>query len=518
VAIIAFRGIDIGNKKSRIAFIRRGGCLIGALSLGALVLAAYVPAVEREDVMRLLVFRRSVLFIATVLALFVLVAVSCGGGSKEETTGGGGGTATAGPGDTTGVTDTSVKLGTLMPLTGAMAPWGIPISKGMAAYLDWINQQGGLYGRKLTLDVGDSGYTGPQGTEAARKLVEQDKVFAMYSNLGTEVEAAVAQYLTENNVPDLYVLTGSSLFVVPPVHNRYSSMVNYTTEGKIFAQYLNDNYAGKKLGILAQNDDFGKEGEAGTKAGLEDLSADIETTTEYYDAANTDVTAQAQRLKGDNVDVIMFWGGVPQAANLIKTARTTLTWDVPIVICEADAAEITATLAGFENIPGVVSTTVGIQAWQTDYPAVQQIKENMASVAPDLAFDNYSMIGWVLSQSVVGLLKQAGPDLTREGLLAAAESVCDYMVPTGLIPSSTSPEDHQFTEAEIFVKATVDNSVNPPVFRWVPFGDIVGYETTQDCTIPTPPANAENQPGPPLGTESYATPSPGIRPLPTAAH
>ncbi len=463
--------------------------------------------------------KRPILFLVSALALFVLLAVSCGGSDNQQTGGGGGGTAapTAGPGDTNGVTDTSVKLGTLMPLTGAMAPWGIPISKGMAAYLDWINEQGGIYGRKLTLDVGDSAYTGPQASEAARKLVEQDKVFAMYSNLGTESEAAVAQYLTEQGVPDLYVLTGSSLFVVPVVHNRYSSMVNYTTEGKIFAQYLFDNYDGKKLGILAQNDDFGREGQTATEDALDDLGANITVTTEYYDAASTDVTAQAQRLQGDNVDVIMFWGGVPQAANLIKTARTTLSWDVPVVICEADAAEITATLAGFDNIEGTVSTTVGLQAWQTDYPAVVKIKENMASVAPDLAFDNYSMIGWVLSQSIVGLLKQAGPDLTREGLLAAAENVCNYMTPTGLIPSSTSASDHQFTEAEIFVKATVDRSTDPATFKWVPFGDIVGFETTQNCTVPTPPADAESQPGPPLGTESYATPSPGIRPLPTAS-
>ncbi len=466
--------------------------------------------------MRVSVFRRSILFLATALTLFVLFAVSCGGGTKQQSNAGGGG-ATATAGDTTGVTDTSVKLGTLMPLTGAMAPWGVPISKGMAAYLDWINQQGGIYGRKITLDVGDSAYTGPQATEAARQLVEQDKVFAMYSNLGTEVEAAVAQYLTDHNVPDMYVLTGSSLFVIPPVKNRFSSMVNYTTEGKIFAQYLKDNYDGKKLGILAQNDDYGKEGEAGTKSGLQDLGANIQTTTEYYDASTTDVTAQAQRLKGDNVDVIMFWGGVPQAANLIKTARTTLSWDVPIIINEACEAEITATLAGYDNIEGVVSTTVGLQAWQTDYPAVAKIKDEMASVAPDLAFDNYSMIGWVLSQSMVGVLKQAGPNLTREGFLAAAESTCDYMVPTGLIPSSTSPTDHQFTEAEIFVKATVDRTVNPSVFHWVPFGDIVGYETTQNCMIPTPPPDATKQPGPPLGIESYATPSPGIRALPTVS-
>jgi branched-chain amino acid transport system substrate-binding protein len=453
--------------------------------------------------MRVSDFKRTILLLTAALALSALFVASCGGSEQKASDG-----STTTPGDSTGVTDTSIKVGTLMPITGAMAPWGIPISKGMAAYLDWINEQGGIYGRKVDLIIGDSGYSGPQGSEAARKLVEQDKVFLMYSNLGTEVEAAVAQYLTEKNVPDLYVLTGSSLFVRPVVKNRFSSMVNYTTEGKIFATYIYENYNGKKLGILAQNDDYGKEGEAGTKQGLEDLGADIDVTTEYYDATATDVTAQVQRLKADNVDVIMFWGGVPQAANMMKAARETLSWDVPMIVNEACAAEITATLAGLDNIEGVISTTVGIQAWQTDVPAIQTIKDEMASVAPDLAFDNYSLVGWNLSASMVGLLKQAGPDLTREGFIAAAEGVCNYLTELALIPSSTSPTDHEFTEAEIFVEATVDRTVDPPVFHWAPFGDVVGFETTQDCTIPTPPAEATLQPGPKLGTESYATPKP----------
>jgi branched-chain amino acid transport system substrate-binding protein len=447
--------------------------------------------------------RRAIFLLVAALSISAVLMASCGG-TKQEASGGAGKSS----GDTTGVTDTTIKVGTLMPITGAMAPWGIPISKGMAAYFDWINKQGGIYGRQIQIDIGDSGYSGPQATEAVRKLVEQDQVFLTYGNLGTEVEAAVAQYLTERNIPDLYVLTGSSQFIDPVVKNRFSAMVNYTTEGKIFATYIYENFDGKRLGILAQNDDYGKEGEAGTRQGLKDLSANMDITTEYYDAASTDVTAQMQRLKADNVDVIMFWGGVPQAANMTKVARQTLSWDVPMILNEADAAEITATLAGYDNIEGVISTTVGIQAWQTDVPAILKIKDEMASVAPDLPFDNYSLVGWNLSASLTGLLKQAGPDLTREGFIAASEGVCNYLTELALIPSSSSPTDHSFTEAEIFVKATVDRTVNPPVFHWAPFGDVVGFETTKDCTIPTPPPNATEQPGPKLGTESYATPKP----------
>lgn len=438
--------------------------------------------------------RLTLLFVAALSVSAVFIG-ACGGSTQEA--GGGSGTTS---GDTTGVTDTSIKLGTLMPLSGPMAAWGIEISKGMQAYFDWLNNQGGMYGRKVQVIVGDSQYSGPVATEAVRKLVEQDQVFAVYANLGTEVEAAVGQYLTEHNVPDMYVLTGASQFINPVLKNRFSSMANYTTEGKIFATYLYKNYDGKKLGILAQNDDYGKEGEAGTKQGLKDLGAKMNVTTEYYDAAQTDVTAQMQRLKADGADVIMFWGSPVQAANMTKTARQTLSWDVPMLVNEANALDITAQLAGYDNMEGVVSTTVGIQAWQTDVPAVVQIKQEMASVAPDLPFDNSSLVGWSLSMAFTGLLKQTGQNLTRENFLAAAEDVCNYMTSLALVPSSSSPTDHSYTEAEIFVKGTVDRSVNPPTFRWQPFGDVVSFETTKTCTVPTPPPNSTEQPGPPLGS------------------
>jgi branched-chain amino acid transport system substrate-binding protein len=440
--------------------------------------------------------RRATFLVATALTVSAVFVSACGS-SKEEAGGGQG----ASPGDTTGVTDTEIKLGTLMPLSGTMAAWGIEISKGMQAYFDWLNNQGGMYGRKITVIVGDSQYSGPIATEAVRKLVEQDKVFAVYSNLGTEVEAAVKQYLTEHNVPDIYVLTGASQFIQPIAKNRFSAMVNYTTEGKIFATYLFQNYDGKKLGILAQNDDYGKEGEAGTKQGLKDLGAKMDVTTEYYDAAQSDVTAQMQRLKVDGVDVIMFWGSPVQAANMTKTAHQTLSWDVPMLINEANALDITAVLAGIDNMEGVISTTVGIQAWQTDVPAVAQIKKDMASVAPTLVFDNSTLVGWNLSSSMAGLLKQTGRNLTRENFIAAAEDVCKYMTELALIPSTTSTTDHSFTEAEIFVKGTVDRSVDPPTFRWQPFGDTVGFESTKDCTMPTPPPDATSQPGPPLNSQ-----------------
>lgn len=440
--------------------------------------------------------RPLVFVLVAALGMFAILVGACSS-SKQEA----GGAATALPGDTTGVTDTQIKIGTLQPMTGVAASWGIPYTHGMQAYFDYINAQGGIYGRKLVLDIGDSQYSGPMATEAARKLIDQDNVFAFVGNLGTQVEAAVSQYIDEKGIPDIFVLSGVQQFVNPVQKNRFTAQVDYVTEGKIFATYLDKTYPGKKLGILAQNDDFGKEGEEGTRQGLKDLNSKMEVTTEYYDATMTDVTSQVQRLKADNVDVIMFWGGPLQAANMMKVARQTLSWDVPMLINEANAGEGLGALAGFDNIDGVVSTTIGHQSWETDVPGVVSRRDIVAKYAPDVGWDNMVFAGYTTAESFVGLLKQAGKDLSRQSLIAAAESVCKFSTDISMVPESTSPTDHRFVEAEIFVKATVDRSGATPSLRWVPFGDVVDFESTKDCKVATPPAGASDQPGPSLGGE-----------------
>jgi len=403
---------------------------------------------------------------------------------------------------TQGVTDTEIRIGTLLPLSGnPAAAWGIAISRGMQAYFDYINAQGGIYGRKIKLFVGDNQYSGPIASEAIRKLVEQDNIFALQGSLGTEAHTAVYKYLEERGIPDMYILTGNSKWTVPVARTRFCGLVDYLTEGRIFARYIFQNYDGRKLGILAQNDDYGKEGEQGVKEGLKELGADIDITVEYYDATQSDVMAQVQRLKGAGVEIIAFWGGPVQAANMIKSARETLSWDVPMMVNGTNALEIVGTLAGLDNIEGTISAVTGHQAWETNVPGIAERKQLAATYAPDLKWDNTALVGYAISESMVGLLKQAGPNLTRDSFLDAAEAVCKYKTDVSLVPSSTSATDHRFLEGDILVRATVDRSTNPPTFRWQPFGDVVSFESTQDCVAPTPPPGGKGQPGPPLQGE-----------------
>jgi len=430
------------------------------------------------------------------LVLAVLAVTACGG--TEEEAGGGGQTAIpSGPGvgETVGVTDASITIGTLLPISNTVAAaWGVPLSQGMKAYYDYINDNGGIYGRKIDFIIGDSQYAGPVASETIRKMVEQDGIFLLQGSLGTEAHMAVYKYLEEKGIPDMYILTGNTIWTDPIAHSRFAWLVDYIDEGRLLGQYIAKNFDGKKLGILAQNDDFGKEGEEGLKLGLEDAGANMEITTQYYDATQTDVTAQIQRLKADNVDVIGYYGMPAQAASGLKAARETLNWDVPIVISGVDAVEAVARLAGYDNIEGAVSVLYGHQAFESDWPGVKEYTEILAKYAPGTPMDNLTETGMSLSESIVSVLKQAGRDLTRSGFLGAAESGCNVVSRTGLVPSSMSPTDHRPIEVEQFVRATVDRTdPNNPKFTWQPFGRIITFESTKDCVTPTPPPDFDKQ-------------------------
>ena len=443
------------------------------------------------------ILKRWPLLLVAVLAAGMLLLVACEDEDKDEgkETPGAGATAVATvgewPGNTDGVTDTEIKIGTLLPMSNTPATtWGTAISQGMKAYVGYINDNGGIYGRKINLIIGDTQYTGPGAIEAARKLVEQDKVFALQGGLGTGAMNATYKYIEEKGVPDMWLLAGEARFTDPVSRNRFVWLVDYENEGRLLGKDTGENLDGKKLGILAQNDDFGKAGEEGVKLGIEDVGAELESVTEYYDATQTDVTAHTQRLKNANVDVIAVYGMPQQAASLMKTARETLSWDVPFVVTGVDAVEIEGALAGYANIEGAISVVYGHQAYEVDWPGIAAFRANLEKYGGGAGANNLSLTGYVIMQATVHLLEQTGPELTRDAFLTTAESLCEWESPVGIAPTSLSPTDHRFTQVERYVKATgVDKE-----FRWEFTGENMSFESTKDCTVPTPHPEATKQP------------------------
>ena len=394
-----------------------------------------------------------------------------------------------------GVTDTSIKIGALLPLSNTTAAaWGVPIKAGMEAFVDYINDQGGIYGRKIDLDVGDNQYTGPVSSEVAHRLVEQDKVFAIQGSLGTEATASIYQYLEQNNVPDMYMLNGESFFTDPVSYSRFGYLPDYTDEGRVLGDYIGKNFDGKKIGILRQNDRFGEEGETGVKKGITEVGANVTyAETQQYDITQTDVSAQIGRLKADGVDFIAFYGMPAQASGGIKYARETLNWDVPFAITGVDAVEIVGALTGYSDIDGTVSVVYGHQAYDTSWPGMKEFSDILAKYAPSTPLDNLSLTGMAVTEMTVEDLRLAGKDLTRSAFLNAAQSLCNYEFRASFKGNgaSTSPTDHRPIEAEIYVKATGTDS---KTFHWAEFGDVMSFETTKNCTAPKTPADYDAQP------------------------
>ena len=266
------------------------------------------------------------IILSAAFAVTTVMATACGGGSNAKTSA----TQPAGTPDTTGVSDTEIKLGTHYPLSGNPAAAYAPIAYGMKAFFDYINAQGGVYGRKIDFLIGDDHYNPPDTAELVRKLVEQDKVFGIISGLGEETHKAVWKYLEERGIPDMYLSTGLDMWTNPPTYNRYSGNPTYITEGIFLGQYIAKNYPNAKVGMLEQSDQLGADGEEGIRQGLEGTNVEI-ASIEKYDVIQSDVSAQTARLKNANIDVAVVFAIPPQAASFVTTARQTLGWDVPII-------------------------------------------------------------------------------------------------------------------------------------------------------------------------------------------
>lgn len=416
------------------------------------------------------------LLVVIILAGIALTACGDNGGATAEdgtplsTAEGGTAEPTASTADVPGVSDTEIKLGTHMALSQSAAAAFAIIGDGMRAYFDYINDtEGGVHGRSITFIVGDDHYVPADTVEVVRELVEQEEVFAIVGGLGEQTHLAVYKYLEERGVPDLFINSGIQIWTDPVVKTRFGGTPVYLQEGAMLGRYIAENHDGARLGLLIQNDDFGFEGQEGVENGIEGSDVEI-VAVETYEEMDFDATAQTQRLKNADVDVVMAYAMPPQAASLVKTARELLNWNVPILISGVNASDIFVQLAGSENAEGIVTVLFGHQTWETDHPGVQQYLEVMEKYAPGVEVENFTEYGYAMAEVTVEALKRAGPNLTREGLVDALEAMRGFLCSVCFEPISMSPTDHRPVEIEMYVR--LEDGI------WVPFGEPVSYEST----------------------------------------
>lgn len=354
------------------------------------------------------------LFFSIFLAFY-----SCGNGSTDSVDA----EAEATVGNTTGVTNTEVKIGTFAPMTGPAALWG-NLAKGADAYFKMINEEGGINGRMIKHIIKDDGYDPSKTVPAVRELVQRDEIFAFVGGIGTATSMAVEDYIVENEIPWLSVLSGASHFSIPAKKNVFDFMPYYIDEAVIQAKYAVDDLKATKIAIIYQNDDLGKSGLVGAKSYLKEknLAFVAEVPVEITD---TDLSSHVAKLKESGAEAVLLWTLPRQSVITVTNATVTNfkpQWIASFILSD-QALMHQLTKGAWE---GVVYGTFGESPYSLDIPKVAKYKAALAKYYPDTRWGAFSLMGFLYVEPFLEALKNAGKELTRERLVAEMENLKDF--------------------------------------------------------------------------------------------
>jgi branched-chain amino acid transport system substrate-binding protein len=344
-----------------------------------------------------------------------------------------------------GASDTEIKIGNTNPYSGPASAYGT-IGKTIAAYLNKINADGGINGRKINFISYDDGYSPPKTVEQARKLVESDEVLLLFQTLGTPSNTAIQKYMNAKKVPQLFVATGATKWN-DPKHFPWTIgwQPNYQSEGHIYAQYLLKTHPDGKVGILYQNDDYGKDYVKGLKDGLNGKMPII--SEQPYETTDPTIDSQIINLKASGADVFFNVTTPKFAAQAIKKAAE-IEWK-PVHLLNNVSNSLGSVLkpAGLDNSKGIL-TTVYLKdptdpTWKDD-PAYKEWLAFMDKYYPDGdKTSTFTVYGYLVAQTLVATLKQCGDDLTRENVMKQAANLKNLQLGMLLpgITINTSPTD-----------------------------------------------------------------------------
>jgi len=384
--------------------------------------------------------------VVPLLVAFLLTA--CGPASTAP-----GATTTASTAPTTaavvpGVTDTEVVVGSWGPQDGPAGAYGA-IDRTLDAYFKMINDQGGINGRKIRFIYENDSYQPAKTVAAVKKLVEEDKVFALCGGLGTAHNAAVMDYLVSNNVPHVWPATGTTALAVPLKKNIYAVQLNYTTEATLATQYALDTMGTKKIAVFYQNDAFGKEGLDAVQAELKKRGLPAATGVSY-ETADTNFSAQALKLQTTGADTVILYA-VPKPGGSIIAEMGKIGYAPKLLSSSVINDPSIFQLAG-TAINGMLIEAYLPAFDDTSNPKIVEYQAFMAKYAPKEQIGGFTESGYTYGQVFSEALKRGGKELTREGFMTNLDQMKDF---TGsLVPSlSYSPTDHSGVKAAYFQAA-----------------------------------------------------------------
>jgi branched-chain amino acid transport system substrate-binding protein len=332
-----------------------------------------------------------------------------------------------------GVTDDEIKIGNCGPYSGPLAN-GSPFPISQAAYFKMINDQGGINGRKITFISYDDGYSPPKTVEMTRRLVESDKVLLLSGSVGTPTNTAVWHYLNENKVPQLFPGSGATKWNDPKGHPwTIGFFASYRAEGRIYAAYILKNKPAAKIGVLYQNDDFGKDYLTGLVEGLGDKAASMITIKASYETTDATVDSQIAQMAAAGCDAFVLIA-IPKFEALAIRRVAEIAWK-PLFITNGIAASVGAAFkpAGLENCKGIITDNSFKDptdpAWKDD-PGFKWWVAFMDKYYPSGdKSDNGAVYGPSVGATTAQVLKQCGNDLTRENVMRQAANLHQFELP-----------------------------------------------------------------------------------------
>jgi branched-chain amino acid transport system substrate-binding protein len=389
-----------------------------------------------------------------------------------------------------GVIDNEIRIGNVMPYTGALSAFGA-IGRAEAAYFEMINERGGINGRKVRFISYDDNSDSSTALDLTRGLVERDNVLLLFGSFGTHGNLAVRKFLNEQQIPQLFVASGDEAWNNPTLFPwTMGWQPSFRAEGRMYANYIQAFYPGRKIVVLWENDQFGRDLFKGLEEGLGELSRTIIVDV-AYEISDAYLDTHVSILKRSGAEIFVFAGVPTNAARVIRMAAD-LNWH-PVFILNDMAASIGSALkpAGLENAQGVVSASflkdVSDPAWKDD-PLVREWILFMDKYYPrGDKDDSAALFGYAAAETLTQVLKQCGDDLSRENVMRQAAALKNYQ-PSFLLPGvavSTGPLDFQPIKGTRLVQ--FDGRT------WQPIGDVVESAFSDAGKILRPKENFTKQ-------------------------
>jgi ABC-type branched-subunit amino acid transport system substrate-binding protein len=390
-----------------------------------------------------------------------------------------------------GITATTITIGSTQPLTGPAAPGYSEISKASNAYFQWVNDHGGVLGRKITYNYEDDGYNPTNTTTITRKQVLQDKVFAEFDQLGTPTHLSVVDYLNDQKVPDLFVASGCDCWNNTFNHPyTYGYQTDYTIEGQILGQYINKNFAGQQVGYFAQDDEFGTDGVKGLD--LQIASADVVSRQKYV-PTNTTIGAQIAALQASGAKVVVLYS-IPAFTALMMLGAAKVGFHPHWVVSSVGSDPITLTglvskfskgAAGAALLEGLVSSYYLPNLSDSSDPWVKLFQQIHDKYISDLPFDGNVEFGLGVAYTFVETMVRAGQNPTRQSVIDTLNAGKVSRGP-GLAPFGFSTNNHLGFQGERMFTIQGGKSVyQGGVYTSTDTGPIKAYTDPEL----TPPAN-----------------------------